>query len=113
MGYARGKRAYGFCDLTGFRYPLSRLKRTYVDGRWTGLLVGDDVWEPDQPQNHLGQVRVDDAQALRNPRPDTTLVQERALAAWNPVGGGVTAFGSRTVGLDASGHVGRVRVEIG
>ena len=26
--YARGKYAYGFCDLTGFRYPLNELLYT-------------------------------------------------------------------------------------
>jgi hypothetical protein len=26
MSYARGKYAYGFCDRTGFRYPLKGVK---------------------------------------------------------------------------------------
>jgi hypothetical protein len=34
------------------------------------------------------------------------------LSAFDPVGGGNTALGSRTVGLDMAGQVGRVTVEI-
>ena len=41
--YARGKRAFGFCDRTGFRYNLRDLVRQIEDGRWNGLLVGRDV----------------------------------------------------------------------
>ena len=37
--YAKGKRAFGFCDRTGFRYPLRDLVRQIEDGRWNGLLV--------------------------------------------------------------------------
>jgi len=53
-----------------------------------------------------------DPQALRNPRPDGGYIQSRILGAFDPVGGGVTPMGSRTVGLDCSGYVGRVTVEI-
>ena len=47
--YARGKYAYGFCDLTGFRYPLNELLYTTHEGVRTGLRVGRDVYSPDQP----------------------------------------------------------------
>lgn len=76
------------------------------------MLVGKDVVDPEQPQDRLNEVDANDAQSLRNPRPDNTLSSSRGLAAWDPVGGGVTAFGSRTMGLDISGRVGRVTVEI-
>ena len=46
------------------------------------------------------------------PRPDKDLTESRSLSAWNPVGGGITALGSRTVGLDMEGVAGRVTVEI-
>ena len=86
MSFASGKYAYGFCDLTGFRYPLKDLKPEIKNGRPTGLLVGKDVWSPDQPQLHLGRVKVNDPQALRNPRPDQSLEESRALAGFDPVG---------------------------
>jgi hypothetical protein len=39
------------------------------------ILVCPTCWEPDQPQLQLGMYPVDDPQALRNPRPDTTYRQ--------------------------------------
>jgi len=54
--YAKGKHAFGFCDRTGFRYPLRDLVRQIEDGRWNGLLVGRDVVDQDQPQLKLGDV---------------------------------------------------------
>lgn len=110
--YASGKHAFGFCDRTGFRYPLKDLVKQYENGKWNGLMVGKDIVDQDHPQLRLGRVKMDDPQALQNPRPDTTLDNSRALTAWNPVGGGVTAQGSRTVGLDIQGQVGKVTVSI-
>lgn len=110
MSYASGKYAFGYCDRTGFRYPKKDLVEQIVNQRPTGLLVGKDVVDEDQPQLQLGRVRVDDPQALRNPRPDQSLQESRKFFAWNPVGGGVTALGSRTVGLDITGQIGNVTV---
>ena len=70
MAYARGKYAFGFCDRTGFRYPLDQLVYEYKNGTKTGLRVGRDVADQDHPQNFLGRVKVFDPQALRDPRPD-------------------------------------------
>lgn len=86
MGYAKGSRAFGYCDRTGARYPLKDLVWEYQNGQRTGLRVGKDVVDPDHPQNFLGRVRVVDPQALRDPRPDTALAASRALFGWNPVG---------------------------
>ena len=68
--YAKASKAFGFCDKTGFRYKLSDLVYEYKDGTKTGFRVGHDVMDPDQPQNFLGRVRINDPQALRDPRPD-------------------------------------------
>tara|TARA_R100000988_G_C3877485_1_gene106715 strand:+ start:216 stop:548 length:333 start_codon:yes stop_codon:yes gene_type:complete len=68
--YAKGNKAYGFCDKTGFRYKLSDLVYEYRDGTKTGFRVGRDVVDPDQPQNFLGRIRINDFQSLRDPRPD-------------------------------------------
>jgi hypothetical protein len=110
LSYASGKYAFGYCDRTGFRYPKKDLVEQIVNQRPTGLLVGKDVVDEDQPQLQLGRVRVDDPQALRNPRPDQSLQESRKFFAWNPVGGGVTELGSRTVGLDITGQIGNVTV---
>jgi len=86
MAYAPGKHAYGYCDKTGFRYLLKDLVWEYKDGHRTGFRVGKDVVDPDHPQNFLGRVRVVDPQSLRNPRPDNSIDESRALFGWRPVG---------------------------
>ena len=111
--YAAGKRAFGFCDRTGFRYPLKDLVPQIENGRPNGLLVGRDVVDEDQPQLQLGRLKMDDPQALRDPRPDTGEAESRKLSAWDPVGGANSALGSRTVGLDITAAVGKVTVSTG
>ena len=86
MSYAKAKYAYGFCDKTGFRYPLKDLVPEYNNGVKTGFLVGRDVVDPDQPQNFLGRIKINDPQSLRNPRPDTSLLESRSLFGFDPVG---------------------------
>lgn len=85
MSYARGKYAFGYCDKTGFRYPLADLVPEFSNGVKTGFLVGRDVVDPDQPQNFLGRIKINDPQSLRNPRPDTSLEESRGLFGFNPV----------------------------
>ena len=98
--FAAGKNSFGFCDKTGFRYKTKDLVPEIVNQRPTGFLVGKDVVDPDQPQLQLGKVKTNDPRSLRNPRPDRALDDSRKLFAWNPVGGGNTPLGSRTLGLD-------------
>ena len=86
MSYAKGKYAFGYCDRTGFRYPLKDLVYEYQNGQRTGMRVGRDVLDPQYPQDELGRVRVVDPQSLLDPRPDTSLEESRALFGWNPVG---------------------------
>lgn len=86
MGYARGKRAFGFCDRTGRRYKLVDLIYEVRDGQRTGLRIGRDQVDPDHPQNFIGTVRTDDPQGLRDPRPEASLASSRALWGWRPVG---------------------------
>ena len=62
--YASGKHAYAISDRSGFRYRYRDMRK-----EWNGLLVGEDEYEPKQPQ--LGPFRSDvDPQALRDARPD-------------------------------------------
>lgn len=95
-------RAYGYCDKTGFRYPLADLKEEYENGRPTGRMVGKDVYDEDHPQNFLHTVVTDDPKPLPFTRPDLELDVSRAMASWDPVGYG---------NLLAKGKVGRVTVE--
>ena len=100
MSFAKGKYAFGFCDKTGFRYPLHELKEEYNNGAPTGFLVGPDVWDGDQPQNFLGRLKIFDPQSLRNPRPDR-FEDSRGIFGFNPVGGNIEITGFvGTVTLD-------------
>ena len=108
--YASGKYAFGYCNITGFRYKLSDLVPLIRDGRDTGLRVGYDQLDVDNPQYELGRMSITDPQALRNPRPPRALADSRKMFAFDPVGGGITELGSRTVGLDIHAEVGKVTV---
>ena len=109
--YANGKYAFGFCDRTGFRYPLGEPVPEVQNGVPTGLRVGRDVVDPDQPQNFLGRIKIFDPQSLRNPRPDRGLEESRAFFGYNPVGDGGTApDGTDSLSLNVS--VGDVTVSV-
>ena len=110
MSKGKGKLAYGFSDRSGFRYDLKDLVPQYENLRPNGLLVGKDEVDIDHEQLQLGRVDASDDQTLDDPRPDQDIASSRALGAFDPVGGGVTAFGSRTVGLDVYARVGKVTV---
>jgi hypothetical protein len=106
--FANGKYAFGFCDRTGFRYKLKDLVPQVKAGRMTGLMVGRDMLDEDQPQNFLGRLGdYADPQALQNARPDIAQDNSRELTAWDPVGGG---NGGGSGNLVARGSVGMVKV---
>ena len=85
--FASGKKAIAMCDRCGQQYKLKVLKTEIIKQRKYQLLVCPECWDPDQPQLMLGTFPVDDPQALRNPRKDTTYVTA-----------GVNAIGSLTGG---------------
>jgi hypothetical protein len=114
--FASGKFAISQCDRCGFRYKLKQLRRLVIKTKNVNILVCPTCWEPDQPQLQLGMYPVDDPQALRNPRPDTTYYQggltglqeetqgevpnENVLAFGGPSGGSrVIQWGWNPVGL--------------
>lgn len=76
-GFASGKRAHGFCDRCGFRAQLSALRALTINERLTNIRVCPACWEPDHPQYKIGRVDPSDPQALRDPRPDTSLADSR------------------------------------
>ena len=98
--FASGKNAIAICDRCGFRFKLTELKKEIIKTKTYNALVCPTCWDPDQPQLQLGMYPVDDPQAVRNPRRDTTYVTAGVNAAgfptggsrdtqwgWNPVGG--------------------------
>jgi hypothetical protein len=85
-GFAKGTKALGICDRTGFQYPLADLVWEYKNGQRTGLRVGKDIADPDHPQNFLGRLRITDPMGLRDPRPEGNKGEFRGFFGWAPVG---------------------------
>ena len=72
--YASGKYAISECDRCGQRFKLKELKKEIVKTRIFNIKVCPECWDPDQPQLSLGMYPVNDPQAIREPRPDTSYV---------------------------------------
>ena len=107
MSYASGRNAYGISDRSGRRYRLREMKT-----EWTGAKVGPDEFETKHPQLFPPRA-FPDPQALRGPRPETELPEQRAIQhGYNPVGfkdiPGVTPPNN----LVAQGGVGTVTITI-
>ena len=107
MAYASGKHAYGISDRSGRRYRLRDMKT-----EWTGAKVGPDEFEPKHPQLFPPRA-FPDPQALRDPRPESELTEQRSIQhGYNPVGfqdiPGVTPPNN----LVAEGEAGTVTVTI-
>jgi hypothetical protein len=97
--FASGKKAIAMCDRCGQQYLLKKLKTEIIKQRKYQLLVCPECWDPDQPQLMLGTFPVEDPQALRNPRKDTTYVTAGLNGLQNEVNpsGGVPTGGSRDI----------------
>jgi len=98
--FASGKRAIAMCDRCGQQFRLQKLKTEIIKQRRYELRVCPECWDPDHPQLMLGTFPVDDPQALRVSRRDTTYVTSGVNVDgvpaggsrdiqwnWNPVGG--------------------------
>lgn len=97
--FSSGKFAISQCDRCGFRFKLSALKKEIIKTKKYDLKVCPQCWDPDQPQLQLGMYPVEDPQAVREPRPDTTYYSagldsngfptsgsRQIQWGWNPVG---------------------------
>jgi hypothetical protein len=85
--FASGKNSIAMCDRCGFQYKLTALKKEIQKTKIYNLLVCPQCWDPDQPQLQLGMYPVDDPQAVRNPRNDSTYYTAGANTAGNPTSG--------------------------
>jgi hypothetical protein len=85
--FASGKYAISICDRCGQQFKLKELKKLVVKTQIKNILVCRECWDPDQPQLQLGMYPVNDPQALRNPRPDTSYVVSGLDADGDPSGG--------------------------
>ena len=85
--FASGKYAIAECDVCGQRYKLKELKKLTVKTKQVNIKACPECWNPDQPQLQLGMYPVNDPQALRNPRPDTSYVVSGLDVDGDPSGG--------------------------
>lgn len=133
--FASGKNAIAQCDRCDQRYMLKELRTQTVKTKPFKIKVCKSCWDPDQPQLQLGMYPVNDPQAIREPRPDTsylvsgtTGLQELLTDStsiqgigfpsggsrdiqwgWNPVGLG-NDFGLTPNNLLAQGQLGTVTI---
>lgn len=70
--FSSGKYAIAICDRCSQQFKLKQLKKLVVKQQIKNILVCPECWDPDQPQLSLGLYPVEDPQAVRNPRPDTS-----------------------------------------
>lgn len=87
--FASGKAAISQCDRCSFRFKLRDLRTLTIKTKQVNIKVCRDCWEQDQPQLQLGMYPVNDPQAIRDPRPDTSYPQSRALLLQVNAGAGV------------------------
>ena len=73
--FSSGKYAISQCDRCNFRYKLKELRTQILKTKPYNIKVCNSCWDPDQPQLSLGLYPVDDPQAVRDPRPDTSYFQ--------------------------------------
>ena len=115
--FASGKYAISQCDRCSFRFKLKDLRRLIIKTKNVNILVCHECWEPDQPQLSLGLFPVNDPQAVRNPRPDTSY-QVSGLDANGDASGGSRVFqwgwspvgGSRDGGLTPNNLIASVQL---
>lgn len=98
--YATGRLSKAFCDRCGGKNDYVDLKPQVINQVVTKLMVCPDCMDVDHPQLRLGRFPVYDPQALRNTRPDLSLVASRnTVWGFNPVVGfaATTSLGTVTV----------------
>jgi hypothetical protein len=86
VSYAKGKKAFGFCDRCGFRYPFAKLKYQYIDEANSHLKVCPSCMDIDHEQLQVGKQEYDDPKPLQDPRPDSAEDDSRRLYGFDPVG---------------------------
>jgi hypothetical protein len=95
--FASGKYAIAECDRCGQRYKLKELKKLVIKTKQVNIKVCPECYEPDQPQLQIGMYPVNDAQAVREPRPDTSYITSGTNGLQTNVAGGTTVSGGGTV----------------
>jgi hypothetical protein len=102
--FASGKWSISECDRCGQRYKLKELRKLTIKTKQVSIKVCPECWEEDQPQLQIGMYPVNDPQAVRDPRPDTSYVasgttglQISLTGGPTPLGTGYSGEGSRNI----------------
>jgi len=102
--FASGKYSIAECDRCGQRYKLKELRKITIKTKQVSIKVCPECWEPDQPQLQIGMYPVNDPQAVRDPRPDTSYVasgttglQVSLTGGTDELGQGYQSEGSRNI----------------
>lgn len=102
--FSSGKYSIAMCDRCGQQYKLKKLKTEVIKTKRYAIRVCPECWDPDHPQLQLGMYPVDDPQAVRDPRPDTSYVssglnglQINANGGTGVLGNGSPSGGSRDI----------------
>jgi len=102
--FASGKNSIAECDRCGQRYMLKELKKQVLKTKLYNLLVCPTCWDPDHPQLQLGMYPVDDPQAVRDPRRDTSYYQSGLdINGFPSEGSRITQWGWNPVGFGNGG----------
>ena len=92
--FSSGKYSISECDRCGQQFKLKKLKFEVIKTKLYQLKVCPECWDPDHPQLQLGMYPVEDPQAVRQPRPDTTYV----TAGLNGLQDNLSGFGGYPTG---------------
>ena len=96
--FSSGRRSIAICDRCGWQWKLSELRSETVKLKDVHNRVCPQCWDIDHPQLQLGMYPVEDPQAVRDPRPDTTYLESRAIEIFLTTGTYVvTQVGRATV----------------
>lgn len=96
--FASGKYSIAECDRCGQRYKLKELRKLTIKTKQVSIKVCPECWEPDQPQLQIGMYPVNDPQAVRDPRPDTSYTASGTTGLQINLTGGTEEFGTGYVG---------------
>jgi len=88
--YSSGKHSIANCDRCGQQFKLVQLKKLVIKTKQVSIKVCPECWEPDQPQLQLGMYPVNDPQAVREPRPDTSYYASGQTGLQTQIGNGTS-----------------------
>lgn len=93
--FASGKFSIALCDRCGQKFQLKELRTQTLKTKPYKIKVCRPCFDPDHPQLKLGMYPVNDPQAVREPRPDSSYLMSgtTGLQINNSGGTSIAGFG--------------------